>query len=258
MRLAEFQERLQNAILFGKTDFIEAIDETPGFDRAARIGVYFDAYRLRLAEFISKEYPILREAIGDDEFEALAIAYMDQTRSRHSNARWYASKLPKFMSGHPQWRMRDDWIDLARFERALSDAFDAADAPASGVGALSTIEQESVPQLRFEFHPSVHLLDLRTGTENAYAAATEGTQISVSKTGREHVLVWRRSEQCCYRRLEDDETLALTEALNGRRFGEICSLLAFRDMKEDVTKRVAGLLLQWFDDEIVSAITFGE
>jgi len=200
---------------------------------------------------------MLREAMGDDDFEALAIDYIGQTRSRHSNARWYASNQPEFMTCHPRWRPGECWIDLARLERSLADAFDAADAPQLDAGSLSTIEPEKVSSLRFEFHPSVQLLDLRTDAVDAYAAAAEKGRRPVARKSREHVVVWRLNERCRYRALEEDEKLALAEARDGRSFGEICASLAFHK-PDGVAQRAANFLLQWLNDGLVSAIRVAE
>lgn len=253
MKLAAFQEGMQVAILTGDVGILPALVETARFDRAARFGIYFNAYRLRLAEVISKDYPMLREAMGDDDFEALAIDYIGQTRSRHSNARWYASNLPEFMAGHPRWRHEESWIDLARMERALADAFDAAEAPQFDADALSTIEPKKVSSMRIELHPSVRLLDLRTGALDAYAAAAEQRRRPAARKSREHIVVWRLNERCRYRALEEDEKLALAEARDGRSFGEICATLAYCN-PDGVAQRAANILLQWFNDGFVSAI----
>lgn len=255
MSLAEFQDNFQSAILTGATEIVAALSKTPRFDRATRLGVYVNAYRLRLAEFISKDYPILRDAIGDEEFEALAIAYIDHAPSRHRNARWYASSLPEFMDGHPPWQERRDWLDLARFERALNDAFDAADAPVLDMSAFRAIAPQQAPCLRLELHPSVRSLELRAGTAQRYACLVGKEETTVEVEGCERVLFWRQNEQCFHRRLADDESLALTEAHKGRRFGEICSLIAFRDAGTSTAKLAAGFLLRWFEDGLVSAIS---
>ena len=213
MTLDELQAVFQAGVLAGEEPdamgILSSISGSQRADRATLFGVYVNAYRLRLAEFVSKDYPVLREMLGEEEFEALARAYIEETQSSQPNARWYASQLPDFMSGHRPWQTRADWIDLARFERALADAFDAANAPALDMSAFSSISSALVLHLRFELHPSVRLLQLTGGTADRYAAAVEGNKALVSGQGREHILFWRQEEQPFYRPLSEDEAMAL-------------------------------------------------
>jgi hypothetical protein len=260
MNLAELQAAFQAGVLASEepeaTAILSSIRDSQRTDRATLFGVYVNAYRLRLAEFISKDYPVLREILGEEEFEDLARAYIEGVHSSQPNARWYASRLPKFMSSHCRWRTRNGWIDLARFERALGDAFDAADAPVLDMSAFSSIPPAQVPRLCFELHPSVRLLELTAGTTDVYAAAAEGKgkKTAVPGQGRKHVLFWRQEEQSFYRPLAEDEAMALNEVRDAHGFGDICSTLAFCNIEEDVTKKAASFLLRWFDDGLVSAI----
>jgi hypothetical protein len=262
MTLAELQAAFQAGVLAGEEPdtaaILSSIRDSKRTDRATLFGVYVNAYRLRLAEFVSKDYPVLREILGEEEFEALAIAYTEETRSRQPNARWYASRLPEFMGGHCRWRKRTDWIDLARFERALADAFDSADAPALDMSAFSSISSALVPHLRFELHPSVRLLQLTAGTADRYAATVEEQKAQVSGQGREHVLFWRQEEQSFYCPLSEDEAMALSEVLDGHAFGKICSTIAFCNTEEDVAQKVASFLLRWLGDGLISAFGFRE
>lgn len=258
MKLAEFQAAFQQVILAADDRLSPTFDETAEFGREARIGVYIAAYRLRLAAVVAGDYPMLREAFGDDAFEALAISYIEATHSFHPNVRWYARDLPEFMAGHPRWRNQIAEHSLARFERALSDAFDAADADAGTAEDLAEFGPETALRLRLEFHPSVRALELAAGTTRVYDSLCEGRRIESCGEGREFVLFWRQGGECFYRLIDDDEQFALKLAQDGYRFGELCELLAFRLNGEDVSQRAAIFLSQWLADGLVSAITLDE
>ena len=167
MKLSELQTAFQAAVLTGDAEdaaILDLVAPSLNADRATLMGVYVNAYRLRLAEFLDEDYPALRVLLGDDEFEALVEAYIDANPSRLRNARWYSTRLPDFMQESENWGANALAIGLALFERALTDAYDAADAPAQGLETLAEFSPQDWPRLGFTFHPSLRLLEVAAGT----------------------------------------------------------------------------------------------
>jgi Putative DNA-binding domain len=154
MKLARLQNAFQDGVLLGDSAISRSILDSRRLDRAARFKIYFDAYRFRLAEFLSNDYPVLRSFLGDELFGLLVEAYVEAMPSHYPNARDYGGVLPNFMRLTAPWSEGRDAIDLARLERALSAAFDAADGPVLAVGCLADISVEDWPHLAFRFHPS--------------------------------------------------------------------------------------------------------
>jgi hypothetical protein len=253
MKLSDLQAKFQEAIIGEDRAILDAVNPSRRLDRAARFEVYAQAYRLRLAGFLAQDYPASRNALGEATFGALIEAYIEGTLSHHPNARWYARQLPEFMKSAAPWRDRKDWIALVAFERALADAFDAANTEARDIGALASVPTDAWPRLRFGFLASLALLALSRGTVAAYEAALADDPLPPrGDTGEETVLVWRdRNQQVLYRVLDKTEALALTEAVAGKSFGEICGLLAFQGAGEDVAQRAAGFLARWFGDRLI-------
>jgi hypothetical protein len=173
MTLASLQSAFQAGILRGGAAIKSSIADGPKLGRDARFKIYFDAYRLRLAECLSSEYPALRDWLGDEEFGALVEAFIEANPSRHPAAQDYCRELPDFMRLAPLWRERRGDIDFATFERALSVAFDAADAPQLAIDRLAQFAPDNWPDLTFAFHPSVKSLDFLEGTAKAYASVRE-------------------------------------------------------------------------------------
>lgn len=256
MRLSELQALFQAAVLAGDAEdagLLAEIAPPRQGDAAMLLGVYVNAYRIRLAEYLDEDYRALRMLIGDDEFDALVEEYIGSNPSRARNARWYSTNLPEFM------RERGDdarAVGLAQFERALTDAFDAADAPTQEVESLAGFAPESWPRLAFLFHPSLRLLKVAAGTIEAYAAlmSDEEQEIPTPQEGEEIIAVWRSALDPSYRELEADEFLALNEAMAGKSFGEICQLVAFQNENEPAPERLAQFLISWFSEGLVAKV----
>lgn len=252
MRLAELQTKFQAGVLNGDQTILGSIKDSGRTDRATLFAVYHDAYRLRLAEFLASDFPMLRQYLGEETFGRLVEDYIESTPSRHRNARWYGTRLPDFMHEASAWRANQCAIALAQFERALSDAFDAAEAPIATIEPLQDTSSEDWPHLTFDFQPSVTLLNLGGGTAEIYESLAEGKEPPPIRNGGEAILFWRNDGQSLYRLVAEDERLALMEAIQRKRFAEICALLAFQKNSKDVTQQVASFLSQWFADGLLS------
>ncbi len=270
MKLAELQSLFQSAVLTGDAEdgaILDVIAPPRDADRAAMMGVYVNAYRLRLAEFLDEDYPALRVLLGDDDFEALVEAYIDANPSRLRNARWYTARLPEFMQESENWSANALAIGLALFERALTDAYDAADAPALSIETLAEFSPQDWPRLGFTFHPSLRLIDVAAGVLDAYGAATADEQDEEDEEDEgaledrppdasesETIAIWRADLDPAYRQLDPDEYLALNEALAGQSFGDICQLVAFQNEAQSATERLARFLVTWFSEGLVIGV----
>jgi len=257
MKLAELQTAFQGAVLNGAQPLPGSILPSRQQGAEERFKIYQDAYRLRLTEFLSSDYPALRVILGDDDFNTLAAAYIEDTPSFHRNARWYGRGLPDFMRVHEPWQDCRAVTDLSLFERALADAFDAADCEALEASALGSVAAEDQPKLRFSFQPGLSVLSLAQGTAAVHQAVSEDSEVPTpSATEEETVLIWRDcSQQSFYRVLEENEALALDSAVAGGTFAEICGLLSLRMPEDAAVNEAAVFLIRWFTDGLIAGFS---
>lgn len=255
MKLSELQAMFQAGVLAGLepdgAPILEGVRNSKRADRATLFGVYANAYHVRLTEFLIADFPALRAFLGEEAFETLAADYIAAEPSRRRNARWYTARLPDFMQESAKWRDDARAIDLARLERALTDAFDARDANPLSLDTLASFEWEQWPRLAFAFHPSLALLELRAGTTETHEAATAGDAIPAPRDGDEKVAVWRANEDSVHCELEADEFFVLSLAVAGHAFGDICQMAAFRDSADAAPERIARFLTGWFEEGLV-------
>ncbi len=262
MKLAQIQALFQANVL-GETPEAKFLARLNPPARAEKIedvfAVYHDGFRLRMAEFLSHDYPVLREALGDEAFAAIAEAYVSAHPSRHRNARWFGAGLPEFLRRTPPFAGESFVCGLAALEEALARSFDSADAALLPVEILGVTPQEDWPRLCFGFHPSVVLVEAPLAALRCYEAVQEEKpDFDPAACGDEQVaiLVWRDGLDVQYRVVDELETLALREALREKPFGEICALLAFArpgDPAEDLTMAAANFLGNWFADGLIVA-----
>ncbi|MGE0235978.1 putative DNA-binding domain-containing protein [Methylocystis sp.] len=263
MKLADFQSLFQESVLTGAgaadKPLLKKLRSSPrGATPETLLGVYQGGYRLRLADFVSQDHPGLHAVLGDEAFETLIDDYIDQRPSHDPNARFFTTGLPDFMRDCPTWRDNARAVSMALFERAMVDAFDAADETPLAVHALAEFAPNDWPQLAFEFDPSLALLELAAGTIAAYGAAiSEEAPEKIEAPADdavEHAAVWRVEHESAYRQLEPDEYVALCEARAGHAFGDICQMTAFQQSGEIAPERLAQCLSSWFQDGMIIGV----
>jgi hypothetical protein len=216
--------------------------------------IYAEAYALRLLEALRNDFPGLLRLAGDAGFERLGRAYVAAHPSRHFNLRWFGKDLAAFLRQEAPWRERPDLSDLAAFEWAEGEAFDAADAPALDASALSTVAPEAWSALAFDLHPSLRRLDVTHDVGTWIEASDDDAAAPPSAPGAATWIFWRRDLDILRRKVETDEASALGAVAAGRPFGEICETLARHVGESDAPARAAGLLRVWFDAGLIAGL----
>jgi hypothetical protein len=240
------QERFVRRVLGGSgeaPDLRDPVHAAPG----TGLGIYVEAYALRLLEALRNDYPGLLRLVGALDFERLGRAYIAAHPSRHFNLRWYARDLAEFLRRQEPWRARAALADLAAFEWAEGEAFDAADAAALDAVALAAIPAEAWSGLRFDFHPSLRRIDVATDVAAWIAASEADPGAPPPAPDAAAWIFWRRDLAILRRRVDEAEAAALALAMSGRGFGDICECLARMLGEAEAPMRAAGLLRVWLD-----------
>ena len=253
-RLAEVQSRFQAAILEGADDVLGLIPGNSRTDNGVLLGVYRHAYVARLVEVVRGAYPMLARFMGDAAFDAIARAYVAAYPSRTANARWYAARVPELLARAP-YAARPELGDMARLERQLDDAFDAADAPALDLAALAAIPPETWGGIAFVPHPSAAVLKFTTNAFDLWVALkTEARPPDVQPLAEpRYALVWRRAGTATARILSGEESMLWTEAVRGVPFARLAELAAVHGGPETAALRVAQALQGWLSAGLLTA-----
>jgi hypothetical protein len=145
--------------------------------------------------------------------------------------------------------------ELARWEWALSEVFDAADAAPLGSVALARVAPADWAQLRFTWHPSVRRLALRWNAPQLWKALTGDSQRPELSVLAEPVewLAWRHELKTYFRSLEPTEARAVDAARGGHSFGELCELLATAAGADAAPAAAAALLRGWLAGGLIVA-----
>jgi hypothetical protein len=256
MTLPAIQQRFQAFLLEGARDIEGHVIGTERVPVATRLAIYGDAYRARLTEALASNYPALATLIGEADFNSLAASYIATHVSRWPSIRHYGGDLPQFLASAEPYRDAPLLAELAAWEWAMTEVFDAADQNALTVEALARFPPQQWDALQFEFHPAVRRLDLRWNAPQTWKAVTGGGQRPEPElAAREQPwILWRSGLQILYRSLGGDEAMAFDGLRAGATFGEICVALCGYTAEAEAPVRAATCLRGWTESGLIVAL----
>ena len=228
-RLPRIQGDFQSYLLSGEAAAIEGhVVGTEKVPVATRLGIYGDGYRSRLIEALEANFPVLSRLLGEEDFGTLGTAYVHSHDSPFFSIRYYGNALADFLATDPAYAGAPVLAELARWEWAMSEVFDAADADPIGTEALARVAPEQWAQLRFEWHPCVRRLALTWNAPQIWKAVSDDAEPPEVELSAEPVewLLWRQELRTYFRSLHPGEVTAFEAARTGQSFGELCAALS--------------------------------
>jgi hypothetical protein len=257
-RLHEWQSALQACILDPQRD-VEPIRLRLRAGAVAvdsQLGIYANAYVMRLIEALRSNYPALHHALGDEDFDGMARRYLESHPSTHASIRWFGGALARFLRDRDPYRRVPALSELAAFEWAVRHTIDAADAERQTTESLLSVRLESWGELRFDLHPSVIILTLQWNAPQLWRELIEaatgpfGTVIEPARQPM-HWLVYRKPDLSSgWRSLTEMEKTALEHLQQGAAFADICARIALHDA-DNAALQAAVLLRSWIEQGIL-------
>jgi hypothetical protein len=254
--LPAIQERLQAFLLRGERDIEQYVIGTARVPVPVRLGIYGDAYRVRLTEALASNYPALAQLLGEADFAALAAAYIETHVSRWPSIRHYGAELAQFLATAERYRDIDVLAELAAWEWAMSEVFDAADAGTLEVAAFTAVPPEDWAGLRFDLHPAIRRLDLHWNVPQSWKTLTGGGDRPPPELAARSQpwLLWRHELQILFRSLPHDEAMAFDALRAGATFGDVCLALCEHLSADEAPTRAATCLRSWTESGLIVGV----
>ena len=226
-------------------------------DATGRLEIYANAYFHRILGVLSEDFPALRGALGVDAFHDLVTSYLLVEPSRHPSLRYVGMRLPSFISSHEATsgiRARSPWAaDLAAFEWARVDVFDARDGPVLRREGLASLAPEEFGSLILRCGPWTQVRCFEHRVDRLWNMATRGDPfVAEDTTHSTSVLVSRKNETVLHRRIESLEEAALRQSSPGIRFAALCEWAAGEIGDSEAPRQVATWLEQWVADGLLT------
>jgi len=257
--LGDLQSAFQNYVLANSDTFQAAVRDTSKADRATLLDVYRDGYALRLIEVLTNDYPGVMAMAGPDDFDYMARAYIAAHPSPHRSVRWYGGRLADFLAATPPFNATPEAAEMARFEWALSEAFDSADAPAITAEGLMALAPEAWETLCFSALPSLRCLTLAFEVPQAWQRKeeVEAGNLEVERAPEPMMwAVWRPQFISNFRSLDADEAAMLANLVEGKPFPDLCEALAAFTGEAEAPARAAGLLRAMVEGGMIAGFRY--
>ena len=254
-RLPRIQDAFQGYLLRGDAAIEALVVGTGRVPIGTRLSIYGDGYCSRLIEALQANFPVLSELLGETDFASLGTAYVRTHDSPFFSIRYYGDGLADFLATEPQYSAAPVLADLARWEWAMTEVFDAADAEAVSVSDLAHLAPQEWAELRFGLHPSVRRLGLAWNAPqiwNAVSDKEEPPEVEFSARPVQWVL-WRQELRTYFRSLQPGEAGALEAIRAGQSFGDLCALLCAEFGDDAAPARAAGFLRDWVESGLLTA-----
>lgn len=256
MRLSDWQAQVQAYLLSpdaqSNPELQASLLGSAALSAEQGLAIYHNAYRARLLEALRGDYPAVHGWLGDEEFDALALAYLNAHPSQHFSLRWLGAKLAAFIDGYLIPTQASPLSELARLEWAFTLAFDAPEGQPLSLAQMAELPAEDWPTLQVRLLPSVQWLAFRHNSLAIWRACKEQGDFpgSQSLAEVETCVVWRDQLITRYRSLAADEATALRGMTEqGWTFAELCAQLSERG--EQAPLQAVTWLRQWLGDGLL-------
>lgn len=224
---------------------------------APQFGVYRMAYRARLRAALRDNYEVLPQVMGDEDFDALANAYIAAHPSQHYSLRWFGHRLPDFMAQHATLVPHPALTDLAQMEWALRQAFDAPDTAPLLASTLQALAPHDWGVLQLDLQACAQTLHLHWAVGPVWHAVQSGAEHVSAPEALDHtLLVWRRGRRTQWKTLDASEALFVQGLQAQQPFGALCQQLATLLPPEAASAAAASHLRWLLDAEVLAAHSY--
>jgi len=257
--LAQRQQQLlaymQGHTAKSEDDICQHIVQQGKVATAQRLGIYQNAYNVRLKETIDTDHQILGRYLGDDLYEQMMEEFIALCPSQHFSLRHFADPLPDFLNGQAPFNEHPQIAELARFERLLLSVFDARDAKRATLDQITQLEQDKWPNIKLRFHPSVQLFVSQWNVVNMWQQLKQDQTPPEPVQEKNAWLVWRNQERFTEFRPVDNIAVAMLEMFQrGKNFADVCQALLEHLPEKEVSPTALNILLNWFEQGIIQYI----
>lgn len=254
--LADIQKSFQDALLENKSDFTNLVVHTKAPSTKQRVHIYIDGYFARLYEALADNYPQLYKHLGETKFFKLAKIYVKHYPSQSYSIRWFGNKLSYLIQQESHYKNRQNWAELATFDWAVGETFDAPDANVISSTTLREIPVEKWPRMKFKFHPSVRQHYFSYNTAKAWQNIADDQKTYFRKLGTpQSILFWRKDLVTLYRPLNHLEDVALQLMTNNNNFATLCSKISELVDPNEAAMQSATILMQWIEEGLITQIS---
>ena len=248
--LKDIQQSFQQLLLKPSTPTPEWIISDQ-LSAQERVNIYTEGYRLRLCDALVNDFPAIYFLAGHEVFNQWCLAYIDAHPSEHFSLRYFGKHFSAFLTKQHE----PLYAQLAAFEWALTDTFDAPDASTLTRESLAQLPVEAWETLTLTLHPSVCFLTLDTNAPSVWQQfKNENLRSSLTKEPESTAwLIWRQELKLFFRPLSVIEHQALLVMQTKGSWQSVCDKIATLD-EVNAASLAANFLNTWVVDGVLRSL----
>ena len=216
-----------------------------------RVQIYAGMYFHRLLECLAEDFAAVHAVVGHERFHRLAADYLAVHPSRHPSLRMLGRELAGFLETHPFGAEWPYLADLARFEWALLEAFDAADASPIAPERLKSLPMEEWPRVKLSLTPSLRVIELSSPVQTVWSAVVNHEEPPPIAPAPTVIRVWREELRVFHRAIDAVELVTIRAVERHDDFAAVCEAAAGIVGAERAGQTMLELLERWLGDRLV-------
>ncbi len=213
-----------------------------------RLGIYREAYQLRLLENLRKQFPVLLNALGKAAFEVLGKQYIQAYPPDHFAIRLFGQYFPMFLKDcgeYPEYLS-----ELATLEWAMDEALDnSAEQSIFTLEDLQEIGEEKLLTTQFYFQDSLKVLSLAYDIPALWQAVRTYHKLPKNiEAVPTYVAVWRYQWQPYFFGISEMNWNLIKSAQSGKNFTELCTLAHQNNDEAEAAAKTAEIVMGWINN----------
>jgi uncharacterized protein (UPF0276 family) len=217
-----------------------------------RLGIYRGNLGGHWSRALASSYPVLRQLVGAEFFDALARVFGRAHPSLDPDLNRFGATLPDFLAGFEPAAALPYAPDLARLEWLVHEASYAPDAdPEAPAPRFDDLTPEAFEAARARLHPSLRLFASRWAAPALWHAhQAPGAVFPAGMEEASYALVLRPRWQVEVKEISEAEHAALTCLADGETFGAALDAAFALDDDFDVGARLRA----WVEERVLLAL----
>jgi len=252
MNLQDLQTEFQSIMLDAECVGADWVDDSAqDLSSRARMGIYHNAYRVRLVDVLLDTFEHTSKYLGDDWFRQLASDYVQSHNSTHTNIGLYGREFPDFLAD--QLAGDREVSELALMDWTLRRAFDGSDASVMTQDDLQRLAGSDSTDLRLWPVPTLTIITQHFNTLDIWHAINSDEHPPEVEPLQEplDILIWRKGHSPHFRSLSKIESLALACVCSGATLDDIGACLEKDFPDNDIATEFGLMLHRWLDDRVI-------
>ena len=215
-----------------------------GEPSARRFAVYRNNVVAGLVDALKAAFPAVCRIAGAEFFRAMARAYVVRHPPGSPILLHYGAGFPESIDSFEPAATLPYLGDVARLERAWTEAYHAPEAPPLDPAALAAVAPERVPGMRLVLHPSARLVRSRFPALTIWRMNVgDGVPAPVDlAAGGEDALVARPMAEVEVRSLPEGGAVFVRALTDGASVLEATEAAIAADSRFDLPANLAGLI----------------